>query len=327
MCAPHAEQWQQIHGVPKGFLSVDLWRDIVDGFVKDNVVFDHIIFQWLGDPLFHPKIHQILFEAQRLKGQVDYLRLDSNMILLDENRTRHILESAENGGIPLLLVASIDANTIESYVEVKGFDRLQLVRENIRRLLRMRKQMGVCVNLQIQFVVQDGNASEVSEFRRYWLDLLGCYSSDDRWHDEIMFKRLSVDGGGVGQEIADRLYHESVLEQGIKAENIGGVSILVWENKPWQQTVGSKQISRAACPGLWSTPVIRHDGALMYCCADLQGQMKLGNLDHSSFLNLWLSDSAKTRRREHLRGQFSDACATCGGINWYDLPTHHRQMV
>ena len=84
MCAPHAEQWKQIHGVPKGFLSVDLWRSIVDGLLQDKVVFDHIIFQWLGDPLFHPRIHEILSEAQRLKGQVEYLRLDSNMILLDE---------------------------------------------------------------------------------------------------------------------------------------------------------------------------------------------------------------------------------------------------
>jgi hypothetical protein len=65
----------------------------------------------------------------------------------------------------------------------------------------------------------------------------------------------------------------------------------------------------------------------MFCCADLQGQMKLGDLNKTSFKELWLSNSARNRRREHLLGQFNDACASCGGINWYDLPEHHLDMV
>ena len=92
MCKPHAEQWAQIHAVPKGFLSVDLWTRVVDSFLEDGVTFDHIIFQWLGDPLFHPRLHEVIQQAQRLKGQVQYLRVDSNMILLDESRTISLLE-------------------------------------------------------------------------------------------------------------------------------------------------------------------------------------------------------------------------------------------
>ena len=60
MCRPHAEKWSQIHAVPKGFLAVDLWTEVVDSFLADGVTFDHIIFQWLGDPLFHPKLHELI---------------------------------------------------------------------------------------------------------------------------------------------------------------------------------------------------------------------------------------------------------------------------
>jgi len=325
MCKPHAEQWSQIHGIPKGFLDVDTWRKIVDTFLEDDVHFDHIIFQWLGDPLFHPHLHMLIAEAQRMKGRVQYLRVDSNMILLDEARTRSLLNGA-TGGVPLLLVASIDAHTTEAYTTVKGFDRLGVVRENIRRLLRLRRELNASVNLQLQFVVQDGNAHEVMDFRSYWLDLLKCYGTGGLWHDEIMFKRLSVDGGAKGQEAADALYEQSVLQQHMQNEIIEGVQIQVWKDEPWQQPEGTVR-QRNACPALWSTPVIRHDGTLMLCCADLEGQMALGSLKEKRFVDLWLSERARRRRRDHLAGIFTDKCVDCGGVNWYNLPTHYKEWI
>ena len=180
------------------------------------------------------------------------------------------------------------------------------------------------MNLQLQFVVQDGNAQEALAFRSYWLDILNCYGTGDLWHDEIMFKRLSVDGGAQGQQKADDLYEKSILQQGFCNEVLDGVQIQVWEREPWQSTQESTvETKRTACPALWSTPVIRHDGALMLCCADLEGQMSLGNLQTTRFSELWLSESARKRRREHLAGYFNDKCLDCGGVNWYSLPEHH----
>lgn len=327
MCKPHAEQWSQIHAVPKGFLSIDLWTKVVDSFLEDGVTFDHIIFQWLGDPLFHPNLHELILEAQRLKGRVEYLRVDSNMILLDEERTLSLLHSA-TGSIPLLLVASIDAFSPDVYTKVKGFDRLKIVRQNLRRLLWLRRNLNAPVNLQLQFVVQDGNAEEAQAFRSYWLDTLRCYGTGGLWHDEIMFKRLSVDGGAIGQQKADALYSKAILHQGFCNEVIDDVQIQVWEREPWQSTRESVvESKRAACPALWSTPVIRHDGALMLCCADLEGQMALGNLHNAKFSELWLSEQARTRRRAHLAGLFDDKCQDCGGVNWYALPEHHLEWT
>ena len=327
MCKPHAEQWAQIHAVPKGFLSVDLWTRVVDSFLEDGVTFDHIIFQWLGDPLFHPRLHEVIQQAQRLKGQVQYLRVDSNMILLDESRTISLLEGA-TGNIPLLLVASIDAYSPDVYTKVKGFDRLDVVRTNLRRLLRLRKEMQSPINLQLQFVVQADNAHEALQFRQYWLDTLRCYGTGGMWHDEIMFKRLSVDGGASGQQQADGLYETSILQKGFRNEVIDGVQIQVWVHEPWQFSEGKvDSVARTACPALWSTPVIRHDGALMLCCADLEGQMTLGNLGDSRFSTLWLSETARKRRREHLQGHFTDKCKDCGGVNWYKLPEHHLAWI
>ena len=67
------------------------------------------------------------------------------------------------------------------------------------------------------------------------------------------------------------------------------------------------------------TPVVRHDGELLLCCADLQSEMSLGNLKDSAFLDLWYSSQAIQKRMEHLQGSFSGVCEGCGGINWYTL--------
>ena len=319
MCAPHFEQWEQIHSVPKGHLSVALWKSIVESFVREDISFDHIIFQWLGDPLLHPQIDILIEEpAQKLQNRIGYLRLDSNGILLTERLAQQFCRIAVEHQQTLLLVFTIDAHTPYTYTQVKGADQLLLVRRNISRLLDLRAQYGAkCrLNIQVQFVVQKGNAHEIHSFLHYWKQKLSPHYGI--WHDEIMFKRLSVGGGAQGQAEADRLYEKSIIEGGISSLSIPNVHIVYWKQRPWQND-DDHQEEREACPALWMTPVIRHDGALMVCCSDLQGTLSLGSLKEESFLNLWFSHAAQELREKHMEKKFEGVCAHCGGINWYEL--------
>ena len=141
-----------------------------------------------------------------------------------------------------------------------------------------------------------------------------------------MFKRLSVDGGAKGQSAADDLYVQSVQKKGISTKKIGTVNICTWEDRPWQRD-DQNQVSRGPCPGLWFTPVIRHDGSLMMCCADLQGELSLGSLQGNRFLDLWNGNKASLKRRQHMTGKFEGVCQHCGGINWYQLPESIQDKV
>ena len=230
-------------------------------------------------------------------------------------------------GAPLLMVASIDAHSPEVYAKVKGKDSLSIVRKNLRRLIYLRNKAGAnCpINIQFQFVVQPGNSNETKSFLQYWTDLLKCQGGE-HYHDEIMFKRLSVDGGAKGQAAADKMYVDSVQNQGITAGKYGPVTVCTWEERPWQRD-DHHQSKRKACPGLWYTPVIRQDGMLMMCCADLQGELQLGSLQNKGFVELWNGEIAQAKRREHLAGKFSGVCHHCGGINWYSLPNQATESM
>ncbi len=310
-------------------LDPQLWRTIVDSFVEDDLQFDHIIFQWLGDPSLHPALPQLLADtADRLLGRVGYLRVDTNAILLTPDKVEAILSRFTQDAPPLLIVLTLDAHTPSTYHHVKGVDALRRVQRNVRHLIRRRAATGARVNLQLQFVVQDGNAHELAPFLRYWTDLLACPQPRRPTHDEIMFKRLSVGGGGPGQAAADDLYERALESANIRPGPHRGVQIVTWERRPWQHDDGHHDTPRGPCPGLWLTPVIRHDGALLMCCADLGSTLQLGSLRDHRFSALWNGPTATHRRLRHIAGHFDDACASCGGINWYDLtPAHLKAAI
>ena len=327
MCVPHFEQWDTIHGIPKGYLDVSLWESIVDGFLRDKLCFDHIIFQWLGDPLVHPHIMELIsIAAFKLSRSVQYLRMDTNAILLTTDKIESLCLIASNSSVPILLVCSVDAHTPEVYKQVKGADKLLLVRKNIQHLLKERARHGssCLLNIQIQFVVQKENAHESHSFLYYWKHLFDIWGGF--WHDELMFKRLSVGGGAEGQAAADQIYENNIIQSGIVPKKLENLHILCWEQRPWQND-DAHHTPRRACPGLWMTPVIRHDGSLIMCCADLQGENTLGSLRRNTFSQLWFGEKAKKLRQEHLVSKFSGVCQRCGGINWYTLTEERKLMI
>ncbi len=328
MCQPHHLGLDRIHGVPKGRMDLGLYRRIIDGLRDEACRFDHVIFQWLGDPSLHPDLEEMIAHAQdRLADSVGYLRVDTNAVVLTPPRMERLVEIyARRPELPLLVVFTLDAVSPETYHRVKGQPALERVRRNIRHFIMQRARLpleDVRLNVQLQFVLQAGNHHETRDFIGYWSDLLRCHGRG-RGYSEIMIKRLSLDAGGEGQLEADRLYERTCDEQGIEEADLGHVHVKVWRDRPWESTAhgDAPPPPRQPCPGLWMTPVIRHDGHLMMCCADLEGSLDLGSLATHSFRTLWEGSTAVQRRLAHVRGAFDEVgpCESCGGINWYRTP-------
>ena len=323
MCAPHAEHWPSVHGIAKGLMPLPLYEHVLAGLVDGDCHFDHLILQWLGDPSVHPELERMVgLAGRRLGDRVGHVRIDTNGLLLDPARLDRLLaEKARD--VPLLVVFTIDAATAATYRRVKGREGLAKVRRAARYLLAHRGDAGR-LDVQVQFVVQPGNAHEARPFLDYWEGLARCHPSPGG-HLEVLFKRLSVGGGASGQAAADRLYDEALAAAGVVARHEEGFSVGVWADRPWQ--ADDAHPKRDACPGAWFTPVVRHDGHLMMCCADLGGELDLGSLAGAGFRELWEGERATRLRMQHLAGRFEGACARCGGVNWYRLEPAHREQT
>ena len=88
--------------------------------------------------------------------------------------------------------------------------------------------------------------------------------------------------------------------------------------------------TRPPCPGLWKTPVIRWDGQLMACCADVDGEILIGNLRDADFDALWFGEAMTRYRLWHVEGRFEQMpkCFHCGGINFYQVgPDEIREWL
>ena len=94
-CALHTpNNGLQIHGIDKGFLKVDTWRQITEDLRRHHIEFDHIIFQWLGDPSLHPQLPEHGACRQEHWYTGGYLRIDTNAIRFDRNALTHFVPSA-----------------------------------------------------------------------------------------------------------------------------------------------------------------------------------------------------------------------------------------
>jgi len=304
-----------------------LLERIFDGIARDDLRFDHVILQWMGEPLLHPDLPRLVgIAARALQGRAGYLRVDTNGVRLTPDRVDRLLEAwLPWSELPLLVVFSLDAVRPETYTRVKGRDALAGVRQNLRALVAARRRHpGLPLNVQVQMVVQEENAAEVGEFEGYWRAFFTCRTPPG--HDEILFKRLHVAGGGDGQALADRTYDGAILRANLQACEGPPVSIRLWESRPWQRDDGHREAVRGPCPGPWRTPVIRHDGDLTVCCADLQGRLSLGSLAHDTFWALWTGPRARALREAHRDRRFEGPCAPCGGIGWYALPDEEPSL-
>ncbi len=332
MCQPHHRPHlpgSGVHGVPSGFMEMSLFRKILRELLSGDSSLDHLILQWMGEPFLHPAMEEMIgLACAALGGKADYVRVDTNGINLTPPRIdsllRHWLPQAAT---PLLLVFSLDAVDEGTYLRVKGRSELDTVHRNIRYLLARRASLSTGgashapLNLQFQFVVQPGNHGEASRFVEYWLALLACQGKN-AGHDEILLKRLSVGSGGSAQEQADALYDDVLAKHGLGARPGPPAAIVTWERRPWRgEPPEGHSAPRPPCSAMWTTPVVRHDGDLTMCCADLGARLSLGSLARHSFRELWEGPEATRRRLAHVKGAFHqlEPCANCAGFDWYRL--------
>jgi molybdenum cofactor biosynthesis enzyme MoaA len=240
MCHPQQGFRPNLHGdLLKGYMDVELFSRIVDGIERSDVCFDHLIFQWLGDPSLHPELFEMLRYARRkVSDRFDYFRIDTNAILLTPDRTEQLIDAyLEDPRVPVLIVFSLDAITKETYKKAKGRDQFDVVMANIHHFLRRRGELEletITLNAEFQFVLQAMNAHEARDFVDHW-DRTCAEGRNGVGYNDIMVKRVSVGTGGEKQHAADRLYAETIERFGLAPFKKDHIELKIWMERAWEE--------------------------------------------------------------------------------------------
>ena len=138
----------------------------------------------------------------------------------------------------MLLVASIDAYSPDVYTKVKGFDRLDVVRTNLRRLLRLRKEMQSPINLHFSLSSKPTMHTKLCSFDNTGWTLCVAMEQVVCGMMKLCSNVFRLMVGHLVSKEADGLYETSILQKGFRNEVIDGVQIQVWVHEPWQFSEG-----------------------------------------------------------------------------------------
>lgn len=135
-----------------------------------------------GEPFLHPDIMEILRYASLNSGTV--VSVTTNGSLLDGE----MMADLQKAGLGLIDF-SLDAFYEDTYAEIRVNGNLDSVRNNVLKMLDMRRRLGSSTKIVVSFVLQDRNRNEADEFRKYW---------EAQGADWVVVRKLHTAGGSLG---------------------------------------------------------------------------------------------------------------------------------
>ena len=252
---------------PFGYMGVSLFQKIID----ESILYGKRLIITInkdGEPLLHPELSQMVRYAKDKKAAYK-INFYTNGILLTEAKSIELIKS----GLDTVHI-SIDAFTKETYKKIKNSEKLEIVEENVKRLIELKKKYYSKTPLVITKIIHTPDT-----------------------HDEI--KPFMNRWKGITDFIEIGEYH--TWDGTLDSSNqfiLGNLS---------------KGINRYPCPFLWYNPVILWDGRVTTCCVDYQGKGVFGDIKEGSLAEIWQGNTLQKIRRSHLEGQYNTIplCSKC----------------
>ena len=311
------------HPEKKGFMNQEFFKSIFDCLKNEKVKIMGFAPHWLGESLLHPKYIELLEYAAKINKQFkifDFISTNTNATELSFEHTKKILLLSktlkESKSSFKQIFFSVDAFKKQTYIDIKGADKLEIVKRNIDFFITEMIRQNLSEPLPIiKFIVMKENFNEVKQFFNEWsnifkkkkIEFQTNYDFDPPFEKPVLFIDKCT---GYDEAQSEKLHRSAVKELGLIKSNSHLDNRIINND----QYVEKKAVSntRRPCPALWKTPMISNDGTLIPCCNDNNFNLKLGNLNEKSFTDMWCKGFINELRISHIRGDFSmNPCNTC----------------
>lgn len=247
----------------------------------------------LGEPCLNPDLPSMVrMLAKRGHKPVLY----TNGTLLDRRMSLELVKAGLSG-----VIIPVDGVTQETYSRYRPNADLAVTERNILDLLRVKKELGSTLFVELQMLKLPGTEAELSQWRHRWtrqgVDSLR-YKPD---HVGLELAEPSAQLGGspltlpLATTPPDREGATKLRDQGAK------------------KSIGESRSGSGVCPMPWRGPAtVDIDGNVYPCCVQSPGNRLLGNLSDGTLEQLWNGPEARQVRKDFINtGRKLDTCVGC----------------
>jgi len=260
---------------PTGMLQQVLFESVIDQLAP---TLSYLIFYFQGEPYLHPSLLDMIRYAS---AKNIYTATSTNAHFLNEEVARQTVES----GLDRLII-SIDGVTQETYESYRIGGKLDKVINGAENIIYWKRKLkSKTPHVIFQFLVVKPNEHQIGDVYRL-AKRIGV--------DDVVLKTAQVYDYNNGSELIPSIEKYSRYKKGSN----GTYSI---KNKLLDH-----------CWKMWHSCVITWDGKVVPCCFDKDAHFALGNLNDSSFSEIWSGEKYREFRNSLLRSRKEiEICKNC----------------
>jgi radical SAM protein with 4Fe4S-binding SPASM domain len=226
-----------------------------------------------GEPMLHPRFFDFLEITQGTKVTVS----TNGHFLSQENA-----EKLARSGLHKIIV-SLDGMDRETYSLYRQDGEFEKVINGIKYLSQAIRNTRSILKLEIQFLVNRHNESQIASVSRFSKGVNAA----------LKLKSMQI----INNEHIDYWMPEKEKYKRYRKNN---------------GTYTLKNTFSNNCLRLWLNPVVTFDGKVVPCCFDKNADHIMGDLNKSSFREIWHGEKFKIFRDSVLKGRSSvEICRNC----------------
>jgi radical SAM protein with 4Fe4S-binding SPASM domain len=260
---------------PTGMLEKKFFQKTIDELHSDLI---YLYFYFQGEPYLNPDFLDMVKYASQKNI---YTVTSTNAHYLDEENAKKTVES----GLDRIII-SIDGTTQETYESYRVGGQLQKVLDGTKNLVQWRKKLNSKTpHIIFQFLVVKPNEHQIDEVNRI---------AKETGVDEVKLKTAQVYDYEAGSELIPSIEkysrYEKTSDGKYKIKNN-------LDNHCWK---------------LWHSSVITWDGKVVPCCFDKDAAHQMGNLQQTTFREIWNNPAYQNFRSKILQSRKEiDICRNC----------------
>lgn len=262
----------------QGHMNLALYQKLIDEV--GAYIFTLLLWDW-GEPFLNPSIFDMIAYAKK-QGIKVVTSTNGHLFTRDEP-----VDALIDSGLDTLIFA-MDGVTQSTYERYRQGGSLEAVLQGIRRVVSRKRARGSSLPfINLRFIVMRHNEHEIPQLKQLAKEL-GV--------DALTLKVLNP-GSQDPYEGSDAEKHDDFLPQNPDYRRF----------KTRQEDGRKIRLKKNPCKLLWNNPTIHWNGSISPCTYDPKEKFSLGNLEKSSFQEIWFGQPYREMRRQFKTG-------------WGDLP-------